>query len=146
MNHSKRTLASTLFAFLVFFAGVFGAHPASAAGPAEGSPTAGSLKANLQDVGKGSGYKTTEVDQFSLAGYIGTIIQVFLSVLGIIFVVLVIVAGYNWMTAQGDAAKMEKAKDTIWRAVIGLIIVVGAYAIWQFISHNLLFKGSFLIS
>jgi hypothetical protein len=42
-------------------------------------------------------------------------------------------AGYNWMTAAGDEQKVEKAKDTITRAIIGIIITVSAYAITYFI-------------
>ena len=44
------------------------------------------------------------------------------------------------MTARGEEEKVEKAKDTITRAIIGLIIVVGAYAIWSFIFSNLIMK------
>ena len=46
----------------------------------------------------------------------------------------IIYAGYNWMTAQGEEEKVSKAKDTIQRAVIGLIVTIAAYAIsyWVF--------------
>jgi ABC-type nickel/cobalt efflux system permease component RcnA len=64
---------------------------------------------------------------------IGNIIKIVLSFLGIIFLVLIIQAGYLWMTAQGDQAKVQKAKDIMERAVIGLIIVVGAYAISEYV-------------
>jgi hypothetical protein len=63
----------------------------------------------------------------------GTIISAALSLLGIIFLILILIAGYNWMTAAGDASKVEKAQDTMRRAVIGLLIVVGAYAIAQYV-------------
>src|SRR3989338_10207064 len=65
------------------------------------------------------------------------IISVFLGLLGIIFVILIIVAGFNWMTAAGDEAKIEKAKKLISRAIIGLIIIVAAYAIPKFVFTNL---------
>jgi hypothetical protein len=42
-------------------------------------------------------------------------------------------AGLMWMTARGDATKAEKAKDTIMRAVIGIIIIASAYAITSFV-------------
>lgn len=60
---------------------------------------------------------------------VAKIIQAFLSLLGMIFIVLMLLGGYNWMTAQGDESKVEKAKSTIQRAVIGLIITVSAYSI-----------------
>ena len=64
---------------------------------------------------------------------IASIIKVFLGFLGIIFIILVIWAGYNWMTAGGNEEKVTKARTTIFRAVIGLIIIVSAYAITHFV-------------
>ena len=60
---------------------------------------------------------------------IANVIKTFLSLLGVIFIVLMLIGGYNWMTAQGDESKVEKAKATIQRAIIGLIIVVSTYSI-----------------
>lgn len=60
---------------------------------------------------------------------IGQIIQGVLSFLGVIFVVLIIYAGFMWMTAGGDSSKVQKAKDIIVRAIVGLIIVMSSYAI-----------------
>ena len=72
-----------------------------------------------------------------VAGIISLVIKAFLSLLGIIFVILIILAGYNWMTASGNEEKVTKAKDTITRAIIGLIITVSAYAITYFVFSNL---------
>jgi len=65
------------------------------------------------------------------------IISAFLGLLGIIFLVLIIYAGYNWMTAGGDEEKVTKAKETLQRAVIGLIIITAAYSITYFVFSNL---------
>jgi len=95
-------------------------------------PTMGTLK----DIGSDKGpYKA--VNEFGLSEIIGTVIQMALSLLGVIFLVLMLYAGYHWMTAQGEEEKVNKAKDTITRAIIGLIIVVGSYAIWAFIFSKL---------
>jgi amino acid transporter len=69
----------------------------------------------------------------TLGKTISYVIQGFLGLLGIIFIILMLYAGYNWMTASGDEAKVQKAKDTIQRAVIGLIITVAAYGITYFV-------------
>jgi cytochrome bd-type quinol oxidase subunit 2 len=68
---------------------------------------------------------------------VASVVKGFLALLGIIFVILLILAGYNWMTAAGDEDKINKAKDTIKAAIIGLIIVVAAYSITYFIFQNL---------
>lgn len=64
---------------------------------------------------------------------IAKIIKGFLALLGVIFIILILIAGYNWMTAAGDEEKVRKAKDTIQRAIIGLLIIVSAYAITYFV-------------
>lgn len=92
----------------------------------------------LQNVAVDGGYnKTTDETSFSVI--LGTVVSVFLSLLGIIFIILIILAGYNWMTAAGNEEKVSKAQDTLWRAVIGLIITVGSYAIWEFVFSKLLY-------
>lgn len=96
------------------------------------------IEAGLNTLGKTAGYKVEGVDENSLAEQIGRYVGVFLSILGIIFIILVIYAGYNWMTAMGDAAKADKAKEILWRAVIGLIIVIGSYAVWGFVYINII--------
>jgi lysylphosphatidylglycerol synthetase-like protein (DUF2156 family) len=70
----------------------------------------------------------------------GAVVEAVLVLVGVIFLVLMIYAGYNWMTARGEEEKVEKAKDTITRAFIGLIIVVGAYAIWSFVFNQFILK------
>lgn len=75
--------------------------------------------------------------QNALAKMIGDGVNVVLGMLGLILVVLIIYAGFIWTTAQGDSKKVDKAKDMIKQAVIGLIIVFAAYAIAQFVMINL---------
>ncbi len=99
------------------------------------SPTVSPMLDRLKTVGTGGGY--TEATDTTLMEIIGIIINTFLALLGVIFVVLIILAGYNWMTAQGEEEKITKAKDTIKASIIGLIIVVGAFAIWAFVSNYL---------
>lgn len=64
---------------------------------------------------------------------VGTVIQVVLSVLGVLFVILIIYGGVLWMTAGGNEEKITQAQSIIRRAVVGLIIVLSAYAISIFV-------------
>jgi len=73
---------------------------------------------------------------------IGKIVGAVLAFVGIIFFVLIIYGGFMWMTAGGDEQKVTKAKDLITQAVIGLIIVLAAYAITAFIGTVLTGKTS----
>jgi len=62
--------------------------------------------------------------------------------LSLIFIVLILYAGYNWMTAGGEEKKVEDAKGTITRAIIGLVIIIAAFAITYFVFNALPFGGS----
>lgn len=77
----------------------------------------------------------------SLSFIIGTIIQVLLGFLGVIFLVLTIVSGFQWMTAQGNEDTVKKAKKTLTNAIIGLIVVLAAYIITTTIFRLLPFSG-----
>jgi hypothetical protein len=92
-------------------------------------PTAspGTLKI-LSDVATNGGYQES-----SLQATIGIIIKAAFSLLGAVFIILVIVGGYIWMTAEGNEQKIEKAQNYIRRAIIGLIITFSAWAIWSFV-------------
>ena len=73
----------------------------------------------------------------SIAEIVGAIISIFLSFLGIIFLILIIYGGFIWMTSGGNEAKVLKAKKILTQAVIGLIIILASYAITNFVLHAL---------
>jgi len=60
---------------------------------------------------------------------IAKMIKTFLGFLGIIFVILVLYAGFLWMTAGGNESKIEESKKYLSRSIIGLIIILMAYSI-----------------
>ncbi len=68
---------------------------------------------------------------------IARIINISLSLLGIIVVVIIIYAGFEWMTAGGSEDKVSSAKQRITYAIIGLAIILSAYAITNFVVKNL---------
>jgi hypothetical protein len=68
---------------------------------------------------------------------IARFIKVFLGLLGIVFVILLILAGWQLMTAQGSSDAIGKATDKIKTAVIGLVIIVSAYALTNFIINQI---------
>ena len=91
----------------------------------------------LENVGVTRGPYKNPGGEFGVSQIVGVVVQAALALIGVVFLALMIYAGYNWMTARGEEEKVEKAKDTITRAFIGLIIVVGAYAIWKFVFASL---------
>jgi hypothetical protein len=97
---------------LVLAAGDFGLE--SSAGEAGLSTTGGDLEARAGDL----------VGQ--LLGFVG-----------IIYMILIIIAGVMWMTAGGNEEKVSKARKMILGATIGVIIVFSAYAITDFVLSSL---------
>ncbi len=68
---------------------------------------------------------------------IGKIIGALLSFLGIVFFVLIIYGGFQWMTAGGNEEQVNKAIDMIKSAIIGLIIIMAAYLITRYIGEQI---------
>ncbi|MCC7357699.1 Ig-like domain-containing protein [Candidatus Uhrbacteria bacterium] len=83
---------------------------------------------NAQIVAEAAGVGNTD-----LVTIISRIVYIFLGFLGVIFLILMLYAGYLWMTAAGDDKQVQKSKDTIRQAVIGLLITASAFAITNFI-------------
>lgn len=69
---------------------------------------------------------------------VASIIKVFLGVLGVIFVILILVAGFRWMTAGGNDENIKKATAQIRNAAIGLLIILAAYAITTFVTREIM--------
>lgn len=68
---------------------------------------------------------------------IARIINVFMGLLGIVAVVIILYGGFLWMTAAGNEDRVEKAKSLIVAGVIGLAIILSAYAIARFVVNSL---------
>ncbi|MFA6427206.1 MAG: pilin [Candidatus Magasanikbacteria bacterium] len=66
------------------------------------------------------------------------IINASLGLLGIIATVLIIYAGFLWMTAGGNEEKAGEARKIIFAAVIGIVIILMAFAISNFVLENLM--------
>ena len=84
----------------------------------------------LKVAGGSANYKTEDRQLYTV---VAVIIKTFLSILGMFFMVLSIYAGFTWMNAKGEEAKVTKAKDILQHALTGLVIVFGAYAITYFV-------------
>ena len=65
------------------------------------------------------------------------IIRIIYSILGIIFMFVVLYGGFTWMFAGGIADKTQKARSILINGIIGLIIIIAAYAITSFVVQML---------
>ncbi len=65
------------------------------------------------------------------------IIRIGFSLLGLIAVVIILAGGFKWMTAGGNDDKVGEAKKMIISGVIGLAIIMSAFAIANFVIRSL---------
>jgi hypothetical protein len=93
-------------------------------------------RTKVSAVGDAAGIGTGQ-DENTLLRMIGNIINVILGFLGVILLIYILYAGFLWMTAGGDKSKVETATTMIRNAIIGLVIIVAAYAISTFVLSKL---------
>ncbi|MCG2701065.1 pilin [Candidatus Parcubacteria bacterium] len=96
------------------------------------------LNGGLMETGLGTGhFIPTGMDTTPLPERIGDIIGAILAFVGVIFLILMIYGGYTWMMARGNEEQTTKAKSIIRNALIGIVVVLAAYAITAFIGSEL---------
>lgn len=66
------------------------------------------------------------------------ILDILLRVAGFIAVVMVLYAGVQYVTSNGDPSNAQAAKNTIINAMIGLVITVVASALVNFVANKFL--------
>lgn len=64
------------------------------------------------------------------------IVNYVLGLLGLIAVIIIIYAGILWLTAAGNEERVDKAKKVLSAAVIGLIVILLAWAIVIFVVNS----------
>ncbi len=83
---------------------------------------------SLEAVGETTGLGTTDIRIV-----VARIIRAGLGILGILAVCIIVYAGYLWMTAGGNAERVDRAKRLLINGLIGLIIIFASVAIVQFV-------------
>jgi len=81
---------------------------------------------------------STGLGQTELRTGVGAIIKVALSFLGVVAIVIVLVGGFKYMTAGGKDDKLKEAKGWIISGIIGIAIILSAYAITTFVIEKLI--------
>ncbi len=89
------------------------------------------------DTGIGVVQPALGLANFDIRIVVARIIRAVLALLGIIALVLMLYAGFIWMTAGGNEEKIGEAKKILINASIGLAIVLSSYAIVSFVINKL---------
>ncbi|NQT49434.1 hypothetical protein HQ571_01940 [Candidatus Kuenenbacteria bacterium] len=129
--YRNQSILRIILISVMCFSFAFAFSPALAADPPAGDTVLGVLDSAGQGMGETAGAKK------DLPGMIGKVIKVVLSILGIVFLIILIYAGIMWMTASGDVEKVQKAQRMITQAIIGLFITLAAYSISSFVVEKM---------
>ncbi|MFZ2189301.1 MAG: pilin [Candidatus Magasanikiibacteriota bacterium] len=87
----------------------------------------------IQGTGEYDGEEKIALGTKNLQQTIVQIINVALGLLGIVSVVIVLIGGFKWMTAGGNEEQVGEARKWIFSGIIGLAIIMSAWAIAKFV-------------
>ncbi len=73
-----------------------------------------------------------------LVSYIQAFYKLFISLVGILAVIMIMVGGFQWLLAAGNAQKISGAKTTIVSALMGLILALSSYTILYIVNPQIL--------
>lgn len=91
-------------------------------------------------------YNQNSASGIGIILFISNLIKVATVVAGIYVLFNIILAGYIYITAQGDSAAVNKVKDQITLSVIGLVIIVAAYTLIAVISFVLFGDAGYILN
>ncbi|KKR02826.1 MAG: hypothetical protein UT26_C0018G0006 [Microgenomates group bacterium GW2011_GWC1_39_12] len=69
------------------------------------------------------------VEGGGLTAFFSNILRLIFVVAGMYALVNIIIAGFEYMTAGGDAKKLTKAWERIWQTLLGLAIIAGSFVL-----------------
>jgi hypothetical protein len=95
----------------------------------------GAIQTGLNGTAGAAGYGTSAPKLDEIAG---RLINQLLGFVGVILMLYVLYGGFMWMTAAGEAKKVETAKNVIRDAVIGLVIIATAFTLTNFVLVNII--------
>ncbi len=87
-------------------------------------------QAGLKASADTAGFSTAKAEP---AEVIGKALNILISVLGIIFVILVVYGGVTWMTATGNADQVKKARSMIIEGALGMAVTLASYSLASYV-------------
>ncbi len=87
------------------------------------------VHSGLGDAGYEAGYDDAGLTDESVSQIAGSAVKQVIAYVGVFFLLLTIYAGFIWMLSRGNEQEVERSKKILQNAIIGLIVVLLAYAI-----------------
>jgi hypothetical protein len=121
-----------LFTAALTFLGTAIAFPVLAADPPESA-----IQGTIKGLGNTASQAGLGGSNSSLFEVVGSFIQAGLAVVGVIFLLMAIYAGFQLLTSS-DPKKLTEVRNILVNAVLGIIIIFSAYAIANFVIQTVL--------
>lgn len=86
-----------------------------------------------QDVWGVNDFTNVNLGTKDLEATIAGIVNIVLGFLGILATLIILLGGFKWMTSQGNTEKVDEAKKMIGAGVVGLVVILVAYAVARFV-------------
>ncbi len=80
----------------------------------------------------------TGLGQKDIRVTVASIIRTAMGLLGIVAVVIILIGGFKWMTAGGNEEGADEGKKYIFSGIIGLAIILSAYALASYVITSLI--------
>jgi hypothetical protein len=78
--------------------------------------------------------------------FLTNVLRLVFVVAGIYALLNFIIAGYTYMSAGGDSKQLSAAWSRIWQTFMGLVIIVGSFALAAIIGQLVFGKWNFILS
>ncbi len=128
MTKTKRLLTTLLISVSILLPGIF----SMALSPAYAS-TLTEICGGISETG-GNNCTNSTSGNSSIGKIASTIVNVFTYIVGIISVLMLIIAGFRYVTSGGESSKVSSAKNTLIYAIVGIVIVIAAQVIVSFVA------------
>ncbi len=130
MNYNNKAILSLKVFILIIFCFCLLPQISLAQSTPPPPPPDTSLRGEITSkIGEVMGRLGFQVSNLPLPLVIAQGVRFVLSLVGIIFLVLIVIAGVRWMTAAGNEEQITTALKTIKNAGIGLLLIFAAYSV-----------------
>lgn len=127
----KRLLAS-----LVVLAGMFGLLPMTSAAQTLDQSCTGAGANSTFCTGVKGGQSQTSNSFYGKDGILSKVANILAVIAGFAAVIAIIVAGIQFILAEGDSGKVRESRNTIIYAIVGLFVILLARSIIAFVLNN----------
>lgn len=94
----------------------------------------------------GSPYQNAIGPQGGLILFVTNILRLLFVAAGVYAFFNIIIAGFEFMNAGGDSKKIGEAWDKIWKSLVGLVLIVGSFALAALFGYLIFGDAGFILS